>query len=268
MTCEPSRPTTEPIGGSTSLRGDSPARMPVQQTPEEPASTERRPAFGESSRGSFARYAPDSSLWKTSQGCLVEGLDEFSETWPKAGMTRNGSAYRLRLLMPVTKGNDSSSWPTPDASLANLGEGTETWLARREEVKAKKINGNGMRMPLSIAVQLWPTPQATDGHRAGLSSEAIAKAWAKSTKRPRGPCSILGYAVLGFHKRFPSPAARDWKGQGFSGQLPTVLRGYPNPTWVEWLMGFPMLWTRLDSGDSETPSSPRSPSGSADASSP
>ena len=43
---------------------------------------------------------------------------------------------------------------------------------------------------------------------------------------------------------------------GISGQL--------NPTWVEWLMGFPTGWT--DCAASATPSSPKSPNGSADAS--
>jgi len=33
-----------------------------------------------------------------------------------------------------------------------------------------------------------------------------------------------------------------------------------NPTWVEWLMGFPLGWTDLEG--SATPSSPRSLSGS------
>ncbi len=39
--------------------------------------------------------------------------------------------------------------PTPSACVANDGERPETWLARREVVKAKGINGNGMGMPLS-----------------------------------------------------------------------------------------------------------------------
>jgi hypothetical protein len=37
--------------------------------------------------------------------------------------------------------------------------------------------------------------------------------------------------------------------------------GSLNPTWVEWLMGFPLGWTDLE--PSETPSSRRSPNGSA-----
>ena len=107
-----------------------------------------------------------------------------------------------------------------------------------------------MGMPLSIAVQLWPTPQASDGRRAGLSREAIEKAWIKSTQRKRGPCSILGYAALGFHRR------------GFSDATPPA-SGYPNPEWVEWLMGFPAGWTSLDLEPLETPLSPPSPSTSA-----
>ena len=63
-------------------------------------------------------------------------------------------------------------------------------------------------------------------------------------------------------KMFPTPAARDYKGQNaieslelklesgekaFQGQLPNFLAlngdvGSLNPSWVEWLMGFPAGW--------------------------
>lgn len=62
--------------------------------------------------------------------------------------------------------------PTPSACNPNDGEGTETWLARREAVKARVKNGNGMGMPLSIAVQLLPTPNAQDGNGGGRYSSA------------------------------------------------------------------------------------------------
>jgi hypothetical protein len=44
--------------------------------------------------------------------------------------------------------------PTPSAILANDGESTTTWLARRERVKLTAANGNGMGMPLTIAALL------------------------------------------------------------------------------------------------------------------
>ena len=54
------------------------------------------------------------------------------------------------------------------------------------------------------------------------------------------------------------PAEQVNRKQQITGQL--------NPTWVEWLMGYPDGWT--DYEDSETPSSPKSPNTSAASSSP
>jgi len=90
------------------------------------------------------------------------------------------------------------------------------------------------------ARKLWPTPKGS------------AANYGQPRDNDRGD---LQAAVLAW----PTPTARDWKGEGFSGQLPNeVGGGLLNPTWVEWLMGFPTGWT--DSGPSGTPSSPRSPS--------
>lgn len=76
----------------------------------------------------------------------------------KGGPNQRGSSGDLMLPSAV------QLLPTPAASMANDGEGTETWLARRERVKQTANNGNGMGMPLTIAVQLLPTPQVTDGN--------------------------------------------------------------------------------------------------------
>jgi DNA (cytosine-5)-methyltransferase 1 len=57
-------------------------------------------------------------------------------------------------------------------------------------------------------------------------------------------------------KKFPTPAARDYRspnatpyserGGGKKGeQLPNFVGGQLNPTWVEWLMGWPLGWTDL-----------------------
>lgn len=60
--------------------------------------------------------------------------------------------------------------PTPAASNFNAGEDPAQWEARRQRVKETANNGNGMGMPLGIAVQLLPTPRATGG---GSSTEAV-----------------------------------------------------------------------------------------------
>jgi hypothetical protein len=57
-------------------------------------------------------------------------------------------------------------------------------------------------------------------------------------------------------KAFPTPKARDWKDgtskgpEGWTGDLgkavnPSKDGGSLNPTWVEWLMGWPLGWTDL-----------------------
>jgi hypothetical protein len=193
---------------------------------------------------------------------------------------RNGTAYRLPPLVRLTDVTESGSWPTPDAMLANDGENPETWLARRERVKLTAKNGNGMGMPLAIAARLWPTPRANDAEKRGNISEDIrsglpsaVKFWRTPQARdgdPRGQQSpekrkAGGHSVsLAEQVMFPTPAARDYR----SGMSEQKLRqreaessrgvnlsehlqrlegnnGTLNPTWVEWLMGFPLGWTDL-----------------------
>lgn len=67
-------------------------------------------------------------------------------------------------------------WPTPDAAVSNDGEEPETFFARREEVRAKGINGNGMGTPLAIAAKAFPgsarpTPTANDWKGSGPTLE-------------------------------------------------------------------------------------------------
>ena len=77
---------------------------------------------GRSSPESFASLNPDGSWRKTCQGysqvTLAGSLARFSETWPRAGMTRNGTAYLRQPLAPLTDATASGSWPTPQAFTA------------------------------------------------------------------------------------------------------------------------------------------------------
>lgn len=65
---------------------------------------------------SFACYDRDTSSWRTSQRSLFAAWVEFSETWPRAGMTRSGSAYRREPLVCHTKEIDFLLLPTPTYS--------------------------------------------------------------------------------------------------------------------------------------------------------
>jgi hypothetical protein len=71
---------------------------------------------GEKWQGSFTKYDPDSSSWRTHQCSLLGGLELFSETWPRWGLMRDGECWeRTPLDIPITE--PEFGWlPTPVAS--------------------------------------------------------------------------------------------------------------------------------------------------------
>jgi len=126
-------------------------------------------------------------------------------------MMRNGIAYRLQPLVPRISGTGFSLWPTAKATDGSKG-------SRSLEGAMKELN-RGKNFDLGMAVRMWPTPRSADAKRGPDYG---------ATANHQGGANLLG-AVKAC-------------GQ-VSGQL--------NPTWVEWLMGFPLGWTDLE--DSETP---------------
>ena len=74
-------------------------------------------ASGLNTRASFAKYDRNACLWKTSQSCLVEGLETFSDRWPRSGTMRNGIVFQRRPLADFIDEIASGSQliPTPTA---------------------------------------------------------------------------------------------------------------------------------------------------------
>lgn len=144
----------------------------------------------------FATYDPDTCCWKTWRQSLPLGnLPEPAVNWPASGTWAAGHAYERQTSAPPTVGTAASSLlPTPAAMNPNDGEGLETWQARREREKAKGRNGNGFGTPLSIAVQLLPTPRTSDTNGSGAHGDGGADL--------RTVVSLL-----------PTPRARDGKGR-------------------------------------------------------
>lgn len=60
--------------------------------------------------------------------------------------------------------------------------------------------------------------------------------------------------LTGAVQMLPTPTSNRWDGLQSHGV--NVVSGQLNPTWVEWLMGYPEGWTDLEA--SATPSSRRS----------
>ncbi len=169
--------------------------------------TESEAECGNTWRGWLAKYDPDSCLWKTAQCSLLEGEQELLETLPKWGMTVNGLLWELPTLGQITKG---------------IGCG--------------------------LSEQMWPTPCATDHKGSGKTGtlrdrlDYAAERGATKTKtytwptpRTAGMCGGTGSWEL-LNKNTTKEEARQM-GAGNGGKL--------NPTWVEWLMGWPLEWTDL-----------------------
>jgi len=230
-----------------------------------PGLTGRARVFGQSTPASLAKLSPDGSSWRTFQLCLLEEWTEFSETWPRSGMTRSTTAFQLQPLVPRTRGIASGLLPTPTEAVNMQSPSMLKWQAHRNlwpTPTANEGNGAGHASQgspnLRTMVERFPTPNARDykdsgdtqGNRKSPNLGTVAAMWPTPTARladERGPQI----------KRYKDPQrSTDLDDAVAASGTPGKL----NPTWVEWLMGFPAGWTDL--GASATLSSPRSPSGS------
>jgi hypothetical protein len=208
--------------------------------------------YGASTRVSFASYDRDSSSWKTSQLCLDGAWSEFSATWPRAGMTRNGKAFELPMLAPHTGENESGLLPTPEATntkavhLRTQGRPPRTYFptpsASRGGYNQSDSPGAAVRPSLDMMAKNFPTPRA---------SAAMANG-----KAGRDDSDARLEDVIQNMETFRTPSSRDWKGQSAASwrdretgdltpTLPDQIGGQLNPTWVELLMGYPPGWTDL-----------------------
>jgi len=121
---------------------------------------------------------------------------------------------------------------------------------------------------LGMAVRMWHTPTASDKDGRPRWDHRASPGYVRAKPVPNLMAQVM--------ERWRTPQARDGdprgtqnpekrKAGGHSVGLDDQVGGSLNPTWVEWLMGFPLGWTDL--GPSETRSSRRSSSSSAGASS-
>lgn len=107
-----------------------PARTSVPQE-RRSASMATRADSGWSRSESFAKWNPASSKWRTRQHCFIEDWAEYSETWPRWGLMRDGECSDLTTLAPITSANGHGSWPTPC-------HGSSHWGGTFQEVGGSK----------------------------------------------------------------------------------------------------------------------------------
>ena len=196
----------------------------------------------------------------------------WSRTWSAKVMTSRCLILRLRLSERRTNGQGSRLWQTPNVpngGRVNPPDMTET---------GKMPDGRKRQVGLEHQVKmveagLWPTPRAKEdcdyqysagrkGHKVLTLSGKVklfptptaseAEHGSPSSTYGNGSARLTGAAMM-----YPTPRAQSANGQADppnrqgGADLQSVAGGQLNPTWVEWLMGYPLGWTELNA--SETP---------------
>jgi hypothetical protein len=239
-----------------------------------PGSTAPARVFGQSTPVLLASFDPATSSWRTSQLCLDGALDEFSGTWPRSGSMQSGIAYQRAPLAPLTGGIAFGLLPTPAATEYGSSQ--------------NGINGKGGRFERPSA----GTPSLATMARKGLLPTRVptptaGDARGSGSRNLPGSKAHPGVSLTDYVKSGTSTTPRTWATPSVSDALGGPMNpqdrldqgqqlnlkeqvwmggggGSLNPTWVEWLMGFPLGWTDL--GASVTRSSRRSRNGSESAS--
>jgi len=228
-----SKPSTESPGEDTSMSSavGSPAKTSVAPGRVK-ALTENEAAYGVKWQESLMRYDHDSSMWKTHQCLLPEDLPWSSLTLPSWGMTRSGVLSEPTTAAHLTDAAECGSWrqknqakpqeePTTGGyvedvtmkSLADAGvtmENGSVWIAANGHTRSIMKCGT---VANGAAPSMWLTPQANED----------------ACGTPKGKMQKM----LGNHPLIRGVEKDQWD----TGTL--------NPTWVEWLMGWPIGWTDL-----------------------
>lgn len=166
------------------------------------------------------------------------------------------------LSEPITNGNGSGSWPTPqtmDGARCNQ-------IRSQEELKEARKNGGCSN--LRESVHTWPTPRTTDGEGGPRPLNEKGQRISKTNPNLTFGANLADMARLS--TTCPTPSARDYK-SGYEGgrlrngkvstdtlDVATQLTGKQlsgsnvktekrvryrlNPKFSLWLMGYPRSW--------------------------
>ena len=112
-------------------QGVFPVRTYLAQE-QEKGFTDNDQDYGPRWQGSLARYNPASYSWKTAQCSLFGGLEEFSGTWPRWGMMRDGECSPVETRVEFTYESESGlKLPTPRSCTAMSAQITEKTAAAK-----------------------------------------------------------------------------------------------------------------------------------------
>lgn len=167
----------------------------------------------------------------------------WSRIWSVLAIASSCLILRLRLSERGTDDQEYSSsesqmWTTP----TRMDYAKE--LMRSTQQKA----GSRRSLDLPSAVRLWPTPRANE-------YKDVLQSVPPSRQKDPGKCNLT--QAVAMDQMLATPCARDYQtgqrkryeNKARANNLNDQIGGQLNPTWVEWLMGFPIGWTDLNASE-------------------
>ena len=244
-----SRALVEAFSAATCSAGAQSAPLSGSPTPQAYLPPDRMTAFSRPSRLGMT-FAP-----------LTESLGADVLTWCLEASRAKTSALPAR--GQASPASDPACGPTWRASLAKFDPVSSSWktvqlsLLGASELSSvtwprsgMTVGGQCWELPTlaprtsETGSGLWPTPTSSLGTKGG-----------RVTPRKGREGGTLIEAVSA-RAKWPTPCASDFKGSSKPGQRRGQLTdpnagaipagGSLNPTWVEWLMGWPLGWTDLE----------------------
>ena len=183
---------------------------------------------GRISSGSFARYDRRRCSWRM---CPKSGKTRSpwsSAHWPLSGSMRNGTCFLRPAAEPRINGSGCFCWLTPRASDASRGR---TDLAKTVALGRMQLRDQ-VRLPSPTAYDA--TPGGPGNHHHGLGYRARFNLW--PTPNATGMLRGEKYTHASYLRSVANGHSRHLTQEAAPG-------GLLNPTWVEWLMGWPLGWT-------------------------
>lgn len=177
----------------------------------------------------------ESSIWRSTRRYL---------TWKIKATKQGRLLFQLAASMPRTCGADALLWHTPTARDSKGANSTAHLIREGRRNHTDQLEN---------AVKLWPTPTSRCG--AGASQTATRQGGPDlQTAAQMYPTPTTGAGLCGGTGNYQQLKALEASGQITEEERRSMAAGNGgqlNPTWVEWLMGFPLGWTDLSA--SETP---------------
>ena len=200
---------------------------------------------------------------------LVDTLNSvstpLSRTWRVKTTPLGRLVFQLRASAPTTKEKESGLWPTPTAMTGGQGVAPSHKKGKHGWNTGAAVQDSLLKNP----IRMWPTTRASPAMNENI--ETIRK---RNKKRGMLEDKVAMWPTPAAHEGRLGYQRRDTGKKGTQKSLTTKVidkeggrektTGQLNPTWVEWLMGYPIGWTDLNV--SETALSHKSPTTSGQSS--